>query len=108
MPSDEITVTLTLGTPGDGSETVELSPGESFSEITDGATYVEVDVPELPEGPDAVKVEAVSTESQDEDDDREWTVDYVKCVECGKRYPVDYSNCPECGVENKELEDLEP
>lgn len=109
MTDDEYAVEITLGIPGEGARSITLDPGEVFAEIV-GSTYVEVAAPELPEGPDGVKVEYVSTEEQDEsaNGDREWTIETTRCGECGSRYPVDYSRCHKCGEENPGLEELEP
>lgn len=106
--SDDYAVEITIGVSGEGSRRISLSPGETFAEVVD-STYVEVSAPELPEGPDDVQVEAVTTEEQDvsQNSDREWRIESVKCVKCGERFPEDYSMCPECGEENYDLEELE-
>lgn len=96
-------VTVTFGSLGEGEETVELGAGDDLTRTFDGPAYIEIDVAD---GSDVIMVEAVNTEKQSEgSDDREWTVETTKCVECGKRFPADYSNCPECGTENYEVEE---
>lgn len=98
------TIDVVLGISGEGTETLELEPGEKYAEVV-GSMYVEIDVPELPEGPDEVQVQTVSTEEQDEESngDREWKVSKTTCTGCGTKYPADYSRCTDCGIPNQSL-----
>lgn len=98
--TDKPAVTITIAQTGGKTEEIELEPGESFAETTDGPMFVEVEVHEL--DIDRIVVDSVSTDEQDDDTgDRVCDEhDYTQCVECGCKYPADFSRCHNCGVPN--------
>lgn len=95
-------VEVILGLTDGGEVAYSLGPGEDFEISFEDISRVRVDVPErITE--DGIEVADTTIEQEDDNGNREWTVDAVQCQQCGDRYPQSYTRCPECGQSNQKL-----